>query len=441
MADLPKTTLSRYGGWLPSSRRVHERFIQKHVDLAGQRPKGRAPLHIPAVEEFERAIKSDQEMVDLFHQIFLQASPENKIKSLDTLLFSLDHILPYPPKFHIAKDKDGNVIGEPIGVPVYLLFDLLSNTGAAYDLFRKPAFNTALKALLDSWGKYLQTDDSNRSLTDKEGGWFSPIGLASLEAHERGVFNSTYVCPDPNAVNRGYRSWDEFFTREVQPEARPVHFPEKEDLVHSACESTVYRIEHHVKQHDQFWLKSQKYSLYNMLGSKEEYSKPFVGGTIYQAFLSPQDYHRWRAPVSGKIVRADILPGTYYAVVPDDGAEKDDPDLKHHDPHGALIRSQAWITQAAARAIIYIENPFIGLVGFIGVGMAEVSTCDITVRLHQEVEVGQEIGMFHFGGSSHTLIFGPEVKVEFADTIILDQHVKVNSIIAQVSKQPFSASS
>ncbi len=26
----------------------------------------------------------------------------------------------------------------------------------------------------------------------------------------------------------------------------------------------------------------------------------FVGGTIYQAFLSALSYHRWHAPVSGK---------------------------------------------------------------------------------------------------------------------------------------------
>jgi phosphatidylserine decarboxylase len=346
----------------------------------------------------------------------------------------LDTIVNRPPGFFKAKDEHGNVIGEPIGVPLYLLFDLLSNTAAAFDLFRKPAFNVALKELLNSWGQYLTTEDSNKTLTDEEGGWFSDAGIEMLE-YERGVFNATYITPDASAINRGYRSWDEFFTREVQPDARPILFPENKTLIHNACESTVYRIAYRVKAHDRFWLKNQSYSLYNML-NRDELAEKFVDGTIYQAFLSPQDYHRWRSPIDGTIVKAYVVPGTYYAVLPDAGAEKDDPDLKEGDPHGALIRSQAWITQSAARALIFIQadNPAIGLVGFIGVGMAEVSTCDITVKEQQKVSAGDELGMFHFGGSSHTLIFGPQVQVVFRDIVELDKHIHVNTVIAQVHK-------
>ena len=53
------------------------------------------------------------------------------------LLYIIDNVLNSAPPFHIARDGDGNpVIGEPIGVSIYLFFDLLSNTSAAYDLFR-----------------------------------------------------------------------------------------------------------------------------------------------------------------------------------------------------------------------------------------------------------------------------------------------------------------
>jgi phosphatidylserine decarboxylase len=39
----------------------------------------------------------------------------------------------------------------------------------------------------------------------------------------------------------------------------------------------------------------------------------FVGGTVYQAFLSALSYHRWHAPVSGKVVKAYIKDGTYFS--------------------------------------------------------------------------------------------------------------------------------
>jgi phosphatidylserine decarboxylase len=39
----------------------------------------------------------------------------------------------------------------------------------------------------------------------------------------------------------------------------------------------------------------------------------FVGGTVYQAFLSALNYHRWHAPVAGTIVRAYLKDDTYFS--------------------------------------------------------------------------------------------------------------------------------
>lgn len=57
------------------------------------------------------------------------------------------------------------------------------------------------------------------------------------------------------------------------------------------------------------------------------------------------------------------------------------------------------------------DDPRIGLMCFMAVGMAEVSTCDITAYVGQHVNKGDEIGMFHFGGSTHCLIFRPGVEL------------------------------
>jgi len=428
----PPTVLSRYGGWIPKSRKIHQAFFDDHLKFA-KHSKRTNVAHEPAVAAFETAILSDPAMSFLFNRIFLQVAPENQIPDFDHLLRMMDHIVVAAPKFQVAVGE----AGEPIGVPMYLLFDLLSNTDAAHDLFRMPKFNVALKNVLDSWGAYLKTLDSNNTLTDAEDGWFGSFGIKSLEDKGRGVFNETYVTPDPSAVNRGYTSWDHFFTREIQGNARPIQAADDKSLIHNACESTVYRIRRNVQVHDQFWLKAQKYSLYDMLNIEDNstYVDQFIGGTVYQAFLSPQDYHRWHSPIDGVIEKAIVIPGTYYAVIPDAGAEPGDPDLPVGDPRGALIRSQAWLTMTSARALIFIRatNPAIGLVCFIGVGMAEVSTCTLSVTDGTPVKTGDEIGMFHFGGSSHALIFGPQVNVTFADHVIVDRHLLVNSIIAQIS--------
>ncbi len=70
--------------------------------------------------------------------------------------------------------------------------------------------------------------------------------------------------------------------------------------------------------------------------------------------------------------------------------------------------------------------------------MAEVSSCEITVYEGQHVEKGDPVGMFHFGGSSHCLIFGKHVKLDFdlhGQKPSLNSHnIPVNSKIATVLK-------
>lgn len=50
---------------------------------------------------------------------------------------------------------------------------------------------------------------------------------------------------------------------------------------------------------------------------------------------------------------------------------------------------------------------------FVAIGMAEVSSCEITVSPEQHIKKGDPIGTFHFGGSTHCLIFRPKVNIDF----------------------------
>ncbi|MFP3701407.1 phosphatidylserine decarboxylase, partial [Burkholderia sp. SIMBA_013] len=82
-------------------------------------------------------------------------------------------------------------------------------------------------------------------------------------------------------------------------------------------------------------------------------------------------YHRWHAPVDGRVSEAYNVDGTYFSDAEAQGA----------DP-GGLNDSQGYTTAVAARAIIVIEsdNPAIGKVACVFVGMAEVSSCQVCVR-------------------------------------------------------------
>nr|WP_259686681.1 phosphatidylserine decarboxylase [Lactobacillus helveticus] len=78
----------------------------------------------------------------------------------------------------------------------------------------------------------------------------------------------------------------------------------------------------------------------------------------------------------------------------------------------------------------------IGLICFAAVGMGDVSNNEITVRIRQHVNKDDQLGMFHFDGSTHVLLFRPEVKLDFdmhGQTPGLDTtNIKVREAIAHV---------
>jgi phosphatidylserine decarboxylase len=271
-------------------------------------------------------------------------------------------------------------------------------TQAGVAAFLNNKVNRQLKKILNEWAKFLSSDDSCYVLnSDPHKGWF---GKDAQDAMPN--FNEDFKC-NPELPYHGFKSWDEFFTREFREGKRPVASPDDSSVIVNACESAPYKIAKNIKRIDKFWIKSQPYSLQHMLAG-DVYTDRFVGGTIYQAFLSALSYHRWHSPVSGKVVKAYVIDGSYYSETLSEG----------FDPTGEN-ESQGYITELATRALIFIEadNPTIGLMCIMPVGMTEISSCQITVHEGQQVKKGEQLGMFHFGGSTHCLIFGPHVKLDF----------------------------
>jgi len=121
----------------------------------------------------------------------------------------------------------------------------------------------------------------------------------------------------------------------------------------------------------------------------DDLAAEFVGGTIYQAFLSALSYHRWHCPVAGTVRKAYVVPGTYYSEPLYENFTSEDTEKA-----SGQTTSQEYLSAIATRGILFIEsdNPKIGMIAVIGIGMTEVSTCDITVKEGQRVKKGQELG-------------------------------------------------
>jgi phosphatidylserine decarboxylase len=381
----------RVGGWLPSDEVILDRWVADlvaKVEAAGEQPL------LPVVDEFRRLIEDDAEVFMLF-RFMLQQVPhhrslthEPQVKTVEQLLGLFNYVLTHAPEYNESVQ---------VGCPINAILDWAMGTRAGFAAFLNDQVNNQLKKLLKEWGVFLKSADSAAVLNGSSSGWLGPDALAKMPH-----FAEDFVC-DPARPHYGFTSWDDFFTRQFRAGVRPVASPADPDVVVNACESAPYRVSRNVRRHDRFWIKSQPYSVAHMLAN-DPWTEQFTGGSIYQAFLSAFSYHRWHSPVDGQIVKAYVQDGTYYSETPAEG----------YDPAGPNA-SQGYITQVATRAMIFIEadNPAIGLMCVLPVGMAEVSTCEITVYEGQRVHKGSQLGMFHFGGSTHCLLFRPGVNLEF----------------------------
>ena len=377
-------------------------------------------LH-PSVAELLLAIKNDPTIYMCYHNMYTQQASEAPPGGIYVETWQ-EGILLINDCVNSAPEFDSDVL---IPVPMNAILNLPMATSAGNTLFLNDKVNVLFKNILNEWGQYLMSNYSTYVLTDSAtdpGGWFSEEALEAMPD-----FVETYVC-EPTEPHYGYTSFDDFFVRELKPGARPVEGEDDASVIVSACEAAPLKIATDVKEYDSFWIKEQRYSMEFIL-NRSPLATSFYGGTVYQGFLSPTTYHRLHSPVEGYIYDIEFIEGTYFS----------QPYFK--DENLLFNEAQQYMCHICTRAIYWImaDNSAIGLMAFIALGMSDVSTVETTVNKGDRVKKGQEIGMFHFGGSSHLLVFRKGVNVVFDDDVVpgMDAaNIEVNARIAKVVPIP-----
>ncbi|VEJ09567.1 phosphatidylserine decarboxylase family protein [Actinobacillus delphinicola] len=430
----------RVGKWLPKDDQVLNNWLKNITKEAETANENRTLL--PPVQLFKDLLDAKPHLKKLLEEAFAEVpnTPEYAIDAfgypaihnLDQMYKLINLIIQRPPAYY-----DNGLIGCPINA----LFNWAMGTKAGEEFFLNAEVNDAFRAILDYWGQYLMSPASACALNTSPTGWLCPSAIEEMNKSAYGTsFTELFQCKSDKVEEKfGFTSWDDFFTRLFNKDVRPIAAPDDSKVIANACESAPYEIATNVKKHAPYWVKGQPYSMADIFDD-EELTDQFVGGTIYQAYLSALSYHRWHAPITGTVTKAYIVPGMYYQASYSEGliAGKD------KDP-ASPDWSEAYLAETSPRAIVVIkaDDPDIGLVAVIPIGMGEVSTCQLEVKEGDHVTKGQEIGMFHFGGSTHILVFQPQVEVEFdlhgQKPNLEAVNIPVCSKIATVKKKTTSA--
>lgn len=217
-----------------------------------------------------------------------------------------------------------------------------------------------------------------------------------------------YYLPDPKAADGGFKSYNEFFARNLkdQDESRPQTMPDRDYVIAAPTDCLMNSIPQEITDaNTPITTKgNQSFNIMEML-DHSAYAERFIGGTALSCVLMPNTYHHFHSPVSGKMVEAKIIDDPFFGY---DDFPKWAPQYGNVGYHGTDFSE----FQNFKRGYFVVDTGKYGHVAMVAVGLNTISSIvfeDKFMNLSQPVSVerGDELGHFRYGGSLFMMIFEP----------------------------------
>jgi len=223
-----------------------------------------------------------------------------------------------------------------------------------------------------------------------------------------------------------YRSFNDFFTRALHPDARPVA-PLAEQIACPADGALSQAGE--IEQGYLFQAKDHDYSLQELLGGDPQLGRLFEGGHFATIYLSPRDYHRIHMPYAGKLERMVHVPGRLFSV--NETTCRKVPRLFARNERVISL----FETAIGPMAVILVGAIFVSSIDTVWAGTVTPARRRVRSWDYRgepapsafELEKGEEMGRFNMG-STVILLFGKDA-VAWNDTLTPGKHLKMGAAI------------
>jgi phosphatidylserine decarboxylase len=195
----------------------------------------------------------------------------------------------------------------------------------------------------------------------------------------------------------GFKSFNEFFIRELKPGTRPIASPVDDSVLVAPTDCVLNMIDLLTPETVIPTKLNQQLHLEELLAGSA-YAKRFAAGTAISCVLSPTTYHHYHAVVSGKVVesREDVA-GAYWGME-DFGSFFNAGNLGCGHGYSAFEHSR--------RGYLVIETKEHGLVAMVPVGLDTIGSVvfeerfkKVTPQNQVPVYKGEKLGHFAYGGS------------------------------------------
>ncbi|KAF8591714.1 hypothetical protein K439DRAFT_1401813 [Ramaria rubella] len=221
-------------------------------------------------------------------------------------------------------------------------------------------------------------------------------------------FIATYSIDTSELLERDltkYPSFNSFFSRRLKPNARPAAFPNDPAIVSSAADSRLV-VFHTVDAARKFWVKGRQFTVPHLL--QDPALTASLGDRPCLAIwrLAPQDYHRFHSPVSATVRSITHIPGEYYTVNPQ--AINEDLDVFTANTRSIAILNAKLSKDSSATVPV----------AFVAVGALLVGSITWEKKPGQEIQRGENLGFFAYGGSTVIGVFPQKANIKWDDDLL-----------------------
>jgi phosphatidylserine decarboxylase len=218
-----------------------------------------------------------------------------------------------------------------------------------------------------------------------------------------------------------YQCFNDFFTRALKAEARPLDMGEK--VVTSPADGVISQAGK-IRKNKVLQAKNVDYSLARLVGNSDQ-AKHYENGIFATIYLSPKDYHRVHIPAQGQLLTTRYIPGELFSV--NQQTAEMVPNL--------FARNERLVCEFKSQQLGHFSVIFVGAMLVAGIetvwgGMEQPGPGAVRENDYSEQNIhfskGDEIGRFKFG--STVILLFPQ------NSITLNKNIKATKPINMAQK-------
>jgi len=221
-----------------------------------------------------------------------------------------------------------------------------------------------------------------------------------------------------------YKSFNDFFTRALKPNARPIAADSK--AIISPADGAISQIGH-ISADKIFQAKGHDYSVTTLLGGDEQRAAAFIGGQFATVYLSPKDYHRVHMPFTGKLTQMIYVPGDLFSV--NTTTAENVPNLFARNERVVCL----FDTEVGQMAVVLVGAMIVAGIATAWAGnLAPQGKKVVTTNYDGSITLkkGDELGRFYLG-STAIVLFGANV-MQWRDSLTATTPVRMGEAMGKI---------